>query len=334
MPLAMSSPNIDFSAASSSNVERLRIELFGEFDYLLFLNGVAVRFEHVATLEVFEVSSHTDWYSTGHKVTAGAPPVDDTRSEARDEKRVPAFKKEFTRFETIQYNISCHTTPQSLPVDYFAGACETYASRPVATVDGETMTYGEAWRRGGQLARAFSERGFEKGDRIGVVMSNQLDYFAASLACARGGFVNVPMNDMLTEDEFAYMFRDSSAQGAIVGASFVDTIAEIQSEAADLEVVVAVDDDPPDGQLSLESVLAEGSTGDPALDVSVEPDDLFRLSYTGGTTGKPEGRDTRTALSRWTCWPTSSRLRSATARRCSLRRRFHTQPGTSTWAAR
>jgi len=120
-------------------------------------------------------------------------------------------------------------------------------------------------------------------------MSNQLDYFAASLACARGGFVNVPMNDMLTEDEFAYMFRDSSAQGAIVGASFVDTIAEIQSEAADLEVVVAVDDDPPDGQLSLESVLAEGSTGDPALDVSVEPDDLFRLSYTGGTTGKPKG---------------------------------------------
>jgi fatty-acyl-CoA synthase/long-chain acyl-CoA synthetase len=166
-------------------------------------------------------------------------------------------------------------------------ACRKYASRPIATVDGETWTYGEAWERGGRLARAFAERGFEKGDRIGIVMSNQLDYFTANLACVRGGFVNVPMNEMLTDDEFAYLFEDSGARGAVVGAEFTDTVAALQPDLPDLETVVAVDDAPPDGQLPLETALEGADGSDP--DVAIEPDDLLRLSYTGGTTGRPKG---------------------------------------------
>lgn len=166
-------------------------------------------------------------------------------------------------------------------------ACEKYSSRPIATVDGETVAYGEVWKRGGQLARAFYDRGFEKGDFIGIVMSNQLDYFTANLACVRGGFVNVPLNDMLTRDEFAYMLEDSGAQGAVVGPNFTETIAELRSDLPDLEAVIAVHDAPPDGLIPLEAALGEDE--DVTLDVSLEPDDLLRLSYTGGTTGQPKG---------------------------------------------
>lgn len=168
-------------------------------------------------------------------------------------------------------------------------AFDRYADRPVATVDGETWTYGEAWDRGGRLARALSAKGIDRGDRVGVVMSNQLDYFTANLACVRGGFVNVPMNDMLTADEFRYMFSDSGARAAVVGEGFTDTIADLAPDLPDLDTVVGVEPDPPSGQEPLERLLDEHPADAPEGDPEPDPGDLLRLSYTGGTTGKPKG---------------------------------------------
>jgi fatty-acyl-CoA synthase/long-chain acyl-CoA synthetase len=166
-------------------------------------------------------------------------------------------------------------------------ACTTYAADPIATFDGETWTYEHAWERGGRLAAALAEKGVEKGDRIGIVMSNQLEYLTANFACIRGGFVNVPLNDMLSRDEFRYMLSDSGASAAIVGESFVDTIAELAADLPELEELIGVSETPPEGMTSLEDALEAANSDAP--DVSIDPSDLLRLSYTGGTTGKPKG---------------------------------------------
>lgn len=163
-------------------------------------------------------------------------------------------------------------------------ACETHADRPLATVDGETWTYGEAWRRGGRLAAAFAERGLAAGDRVGLLLSNQLDYFTGLFACLRGGYAAVPMNDMLSAEECEYMLADAGARGALVGGGFTDVVADIRP-ATELEVQVAVES-PAGGQVPLADALgaAEGVRDHP-----VDPDDLLMLPYTGGTTGRPKG---------------------------------------------
>jgi fatty-acyl-CoA synthase/long-chain acyl-CoA synthetase len=166
-------------------------------------------------------------------------------------------------------------------------ACEKHADRPIATFDGETWTYGEAWERGGRLATALGDRGIEPGDHVGTMMSNQLEYLAANFACVRGGFVHVPMNDMLTAEEFSYMLSDSGARAAIAGGSFTGTLADIEPDLPDLELAVAVENGVGE-QVALQSLLEE-TDGDGAHDVRVGPDDMLRLCYTGGTTGRPKG---------------------------------------------
>ena len=163
-------------------------------------------------------------------------------------------------------------------------ACETHADRPLATVDGETWTYGDAWTRGGHLAAAFDDRGLAAGDRVGLLMSNQLDYFTGLFACVRGGYAAVPMNDMLSAEEFEYMLANSGARGVLVGGGFADTLADV-APATDLDVQVAVED-PADAQVPLEEGLdaAAGTHDHPAA-----PGDLLLLPYTGGTTGRPKG---------------------------------------------
>jgi fatty-acyl-CoA synthase/long-chain acyl-CoA synthetase len=164
-------------------------------------------------------------------------------------------------------------------------ACEKHADRPIATFEGETLTYGEAWERGGRLAAALAGRGVEPGDHVGVMMSNQLEYLVANFACVRGGYVNVPMNDMLTPEEFSYMLSDSGARVAIAGGNFTDTLADLAPNLSELGLSVAVED-PVGEQVTLETLLdeAEGTR-----DVDRGPADMLRLCYTGGTTGKPKG---------------------------------------------
>jgi fatty-acyl-CoA synthase/long-chain acyl-CoA synthetase len=164
-------------------------------------------------------------------------------------------------------------------------ACEKHADRPIATLGDETWTYGEAWERGGRLAAALADRGFEKGDYVGVMMSNRLEYLTANFACVRGGYVNVPMNDMLTPEEFSYMLSDSGARVAIAGGNFTDTLAGLAPDLPDLELPVAVAD-PAEGQVTVDALAAET---DGTHDVEVGPTDMLRLCYTGGTTGLPKG---------------------------------------------
>jgi fatty-acyl-CoA synthase/long-chain acyl-CoA synthetase len=164
-------------------------------------------------------------------------------------------------------------------------ACEKHADRPVATFGDETLTYGEAWERGGRLAAALAGRGSDPGDYVGVMMSNQLEYLVANFACVRGGYVNVPMNDMLTPEEFSYMLSDSGARVAIAGGNFTDTLADLAPDLPDLELSVAVEN-PVGEQVTLDSLVDEAGA---PRDVERGPADMLRLCYTGGTTGKPKG---------------------------------------------
>ena len=166
-------------------------------------------------------------------------------------------------------------------------ACRKYSDDPLATFNDESISYGEAWERAGALASALSERGIEKGDRVGLLMSNQLGYVTADLACARGGYVKVAMNDMLTETEYEHIISNSGARAVIIGDTFTETIGRLESEISSLEEVVVLGDEAPDGMAASERLILT-CAGD-APNVDINSGDIALFQYTGGTTGKPKG---------------------------------------------
>lgn len=168
--------------------------------------------------------------------------------------------------------------------DLIKRACETYASRPLVTHNEKTWTYQEMWERGGQLAAALEARGINSGDCVGLMMANQPDYFTGVFACVRGGYCIVPMNDMLTEDEFLYMISNSGTRAVLVGPQLTETLANIESELPQLDVQISISE-PIDKQESLDELL--NSTKD--IYNKIDGDDLLMLPYTGGTTGRPKG---------------------------------------------
>lgn len=173
----------------------------------------------------------------------------------------------------------------SLAQDLISRACGRYSSRHLATIDQERWTYREIWERGGKLAMVLDNRGINPGDRIGVLMSNQIEYFTSLFACVRGGYAFVPLNSMLTSDELEYILSDSEARVTIIDEEFTTTIADFESKLQNLEEIFAIEN-PSRNQELLSTVL---EPIEETHDYQIDGDDLMMLPYTGGTTGKPKG---------------------------------------------
>jgi fatty-acyl-CoA synthase len=171
----------------------------------------------------------------------------------------------------------------------FEKALAKYADRTAVRVEGTEMTYGELDRTANAVAAALVDRGVESGDRVALMMSNCLEYVVADLAIIKAGGAKLPLNDMLTAEEFEYMLSDSGAGTVVCGAGFVDTLAEFSDSLPDLETVVGIrpDDGPlPEGFVAFEDLAGEQ---DSPPDVDVAADDVAGHFYTGGTTGQPKG---------------------------------------------
>lgn len=154
----------------------------------------------------------------------------------------------------------------------------------------ESLTYAALDERSNAVANALADRGVSPGDRVALLLANRIEYVIADLAIIKAGAVKVPLNDMLTADEFEYMLSDSGASTAIVGPEFVDTVADLRAEVPDLDRLVGIVENQslPSAFANFETLMTDGHAGT-APSVDIEPSDTVAHYYTGGTTGKPKG---------------------------------------------
>src|SRR3954468_19545302 len=84
----------------------------------------------------------------------------------------------------------------------------------VAIVDnhlGERFTYRQMNERADGLARYLrDEAGVKRGDRVGLLAHNGVEYLDALFACAKLGAIFVPYNWRLHAQELAELVRDTS----------------------------------------------------------------------------------------------------------------------------
>jgi fatty-acyl-CoA synthase len=156
--------------------------------------------------------------------------------------------------------------------------------------DGKILTYADLDKRSNAVANALVDRGVACGDRVALMLSNHAEYVVADLAIIKAGAVKVPLNDMLTPDEFEYMLSDSQTSTVIAGPEFVDTLADLRPNLPDLDRPIGIEEDQdlPAEFTNFETLVADGETVTaPAVDI--EPSETVAHYYTGGTTGKPKG---------------------------------------------
>jgi fatty-acyl-CoA synthase len=170
------------------------------------------------------------------------------------------------------------------------GVLEHHANRtpdaPLAIFGDETVTYGEMATRAAALAGGLHERGVGAGDVVGLLSYNCTEFLETIFAANSLGAIAMPINWRLAAPELRYILEHSEASALVCDESLVD-LANAAANAMEHGLLrVCIARSAPDGWVPLADLR---NVSDVPVRVPSAGDDVHRLMYTSGTTGRPKG---------------------------------------------
>lgn len=139
------------------------------------------------------------------------------------------------------------------------------------------LTFNQAWDRGVRLANGLLALGLEPGDRVAVLEDNGVEAADCIQACAIANFVRVPLYARNALEAHQHMISHTGCKAVMVSERYASEIEAIRAALPEVRDVVVRDQ-------GYEAWLAAQSPIEPAI--VIQPDDLYLIRHTGGTTGK------------------------------------------------
>jgi len=136
------------------------------------------------------------------------------------------------------------------------------------------------------LASALAGLGLQRGDRVGVLLPNRIEYPEIDLGLLYGGYVRVALNVRMKVADFLFALDDCGARALITCTDFDESAEEI-AEALDLSWIRMESEDLPEAASSYSDIVEAAAPATVLIPESSE--ETAWISYTSGTTGKPKG---------------------------------------------
>jgi benzoate-CoA ligase family protein len=156
-----------------------------------------------------------------------------------------------------------------------------------AFIDGKrTLSYRQLADRVARFGAALRGLGIRREERVLLAMLDTIDWPTAFLGCLKAGIIAVPVNTLLTEDDYRFMLADSRAKCLVVSEALFPKFEKLVDECPDLEHVI-VSGDNPHGYRLFEDVIGADEPED--YTAPTTSDDMAFWLYTSGSTGKPKG---------------------------------------------
>jgi benzoate-CoA ligase family protein len=160
------------------------------------------------------------------------------------------------------------------------------ADKPAFIDPRGSWSYGQLADRAERFGQVLRALGLRREERILLCMTDTIDWPTAFLGALKAGVVVIPVNTLLSEDDYRFILTDSRARALFVSDSLYPKFANFIASCPDLAHVVVSGDDA-HGHQRFEDLI-QAATG-PAFTAATTRDDVAFWLYTSGSTGKPKG---------------------------------------------
>jgi len=165
----------------------------------------------------------------------------------------------------------------------------------IAFVDSDrALSYGELQAKSCAFAHALQAFGLRPEERLALLLYDGVDFPVAFWGGVRAGVVVLPLNTLLTAEQYAYILGDSRASAIVASASLVKSLIPVLDRLPRLRTVILV------GASTADHVAFAGrevrdfaellACGRPDLFTAPTlSDEVAFWLYTSGSTGEPKG---------------------------------------------
>jgi acyl-CoA synthetase len=164
---------------------------------------------------------------------------------------------------------------------------------PAYITETTRFTWADYDRESDRVAQALIGLGFERGDRVAVVLPDGPAVHAALVGVEKAGLVAVGIGARAGDREIAHLLGKTGAKALVThvatrGRAAGDLVRAVGEQGAAIEHLVLV----PDFAQAEQPILVDGHpaavSGPVPAEIGITPDELFLLNSTSGTTGLPK----------------------------------------------
>lgn len=148
------------------------------------------------------------------------------------------------------------------------------------------LTYRELNQRVNSLAHSFIDLGIKKGDKVGYLFPNCNQIVELFFALAKIGAIAVPLNHRLVSREIKYLLDSVECEVFIYSELYDLAVSEVKVGLTSVKKLIRLGESI-QGEYSFDELSQYTNYDEP--NVCVHGDDIFRIQFTGGTTGRSKG---------------------------------------------
>lgn len=164
---------------------------------------------------------------------------------------------------------------------------DRFGDRIAISKGDRALTHADLRDRVNALSAGLLDLGIGRGDIVGVLMYNHVEFLETLFAANRIGAAIVPLNFRLSPAEWQFILGHAEAAALVTEVEFSGKIDEVAAALPRLRHKVVIDGAPARGWLDYDSLITD--SGAQTELVSVGTEELQRLMYTSGTTSRPKG---------------------------------------------